>query len=263
MDVTLEILSQAGLEKSEASVYTTLLENGGLTVLEISQRSNLKRTNLYNVLETLEAKNLVKKVVESDTTRYYPNSPKEIQRLFEQKEDEFTVAKNTFEIVLDSMQGKYVLNSHKPVITYLEGIQGLQKLYDDILETKQDILLIRSTFDDKRKDVDKLIQKQLKEQAKAGIRAKVVGPPEPDAKDLYTKYDKIRLVEEHFINKSPFNLPAQIIIYGTKTAIATIRKEIIITIIDNKDITDSYKVLFDFVWNYSKPEHDEFVKDWK
>ena len=131
-------------------------------------------------------------------------------------------------------------------------------------DTGEDILLLRSTFDDKRKDVDDMIATQIVEQVKRGIHAKVVGPLEDvdEAKALYTKYDKARLVEERFIKNFPFELPAQIMIYGTKTAISTIRKDIIITIIDHKDVTETYKVLFNFIWEYSTPEHNEIVKDW-
>lgn len=102
------------------------------------------------------------------------------------------------------------------------------------------------------------------EQVKRNIHVKVAGPlgDLEETKSLYTKYDKPRLVEERYIKKYPFNLPAQIMVYGTKTAISTIRKEIVITIIDNKEIADTFRILFDFIWTYSTPEHNEIVKGW-
>ena len=42
-----EVLSQAGLDNKEASVYTTLLNSGGLTVLQIAEKSGQKRTSRY------------------------------------------------------------------------------------------------------------------------------------------------------------------------------------------------------------------------
>lgn len=258
-----DVLKSAGLDELETKIYSTLLTNGALTVLELANKAKLKRTNLYNILDILEKKNLVKKVTENKTTKYFPQSPREIQKLLELKEDQITIAKSTFELLADNLQSKYNIVSHKPVITYLEGLTGFQKVYQDINDTNKDIMLIRSTYDDKRKDVDRLIQKQLIEQVKRGIHAKVIGPPESDAQELYTKYDTLRLVEERFISKFPFNVPAQVIIYGNKTAIATIRKDIIITLIDNPDITQTFRVLFDFIWQYATPEHEELVKNWK
>ena len=263
MDVFSDVLHQAGLDEVEAKAYYTLLTNGALTILDLSTKAGLKRTNLYNILVSLEKKGLVKKVTDTKSTKYFPNSPREVQNLLDIKETQINTAKNTFEILLSNLQSQYSLVSHKPVVTYLEGLGGLQKLYDDINDTGKDICLIRSTFDDKRKDVDGLISKQLTAQVKRNIHAKVVGPVEGDAKEVYLKYDKVRLVEERFISKFPFNLPAQILLYGNKTAIATIRKDIIITVIDNADISNTFRVLFDFVWAYATPEHEELVKNWK
>lgn len=258
-----DVLTRAGLDELESKTYTTLLSNGALTILDLSKKSGLKRTNLYNVLVALEKYGLVTKITENKKAKYFPNDPRHVQELLKQQENNIDFAKNTFELILESLQSQYNLVSHKPVITYLEGVKGLQKLYDDILDTGKDICLIRSTYDDKREDVDKLVQKQITAQVKRSIHARVVGPLEEDAKGRYTKYNEIRLVEEIFIPKFPFNLPAQIVLYGTKVAIATIRKEIIITLVDNKEINESFRTLFEFVWQYAKPEHDELVKDWK
>jgi sugar-specific transcriptional regulator TrmB len=78
MEVLNDLLKHAGLEEIESRVYTTLLDNGALTVLELSVKADLKRTNLYNVLETLESKGLVKKVTDSKSIKYFPQSPREI-----------------------------------------------------------------------------------------------------------------------------------------------------------------------------------------
>jgi sugar-specific transcriptional regulator TrmB len=263
MDVFSDVLRQAGLDEIESKAYYSLLTNGALTILDLSVKAGLKRTNLYNVLESLEKKGLVKKVVKNKSIKYFPSSPREVQNLLDIKEFQINTAKNTFDILLSNLQSQYSLVSHKPAISYLEGLAGLQKLYDDINDTGKDICLLRSTYDDKRADVDKLVKKQLTAQVKRGIHARVAGPIEDDAKEVYLTYDKIRLVEERFISNFPINLPAQIIIYGNKTAIATIRKDIIITTIDNADITNTFRVLFDFIWTYATPEHEELVKSWK
>lgn len=262
MEILHDILKQAGLDETESQVYTTLLDSGALTILALSQKSGLKRTNLYNVLETLEKKNLVKKINKTKTTQYAPNPPRAIQELLQIKEDQIEFAKNTYEALIGSLQSKYALVDHKPLITYFEGLPGLQKVYQDILDAGEDLLLFRSTYDDKRKDVDRLIQKQITEQIKRNIHAKVISPPESDSKKVYTQLNKIHLVDEHYIYKYPLALPAQILIYGQKTAISTVRKDIIITLIDNKDITDTFRELFKLIWEYSTIEHEELVKGW-
>jgi HTH-type transcriptional regulator, sugar sensing transcriptional regulator len=264
MSIVADVLAQAGLDKKETAVYTTLLNNGGMTVLQIANKSGQKRTNLYNILEDLKQQNLVKEIKDETTTKYFPQSPREIEKLLDRKSQMVHHAKLNYEILINSLQSQFTLIEHKPLVTYFEGIRGLQRLYEDINDTGEDVLLFRSTFDDRRKDVDDIIATQIVEQVKRGIKAKVIGPLEDieEAKALYTKYDKTRLVEERFIKNFPFELPAQILIYGTKTAISTVKKDIIITIIDNSDVTNTYRVLFNFIWEYATPEHNEIVKGW-
>jgi len=262
MEILSDILNYAGLDDLEAKVYSTLLEKGSLSILEIATNANVKRTNLYNIMDDLEKKNLVTKVIQGKTTKYFPQSPKEIQKLLELRENQFSIAKNTFELLIDNLQSKYNLVSNKPEITYLEGIKGLQKMYQDILDTKEDILLFRSHLDNDNEEVNKVVQKQIVEQVKRGIHARVIGPKAQLSKKMYLDADKLRLVERRIISKFDFKLPAQIVIYGTKTAIADLKENITITIIDNPDITQTFKILFDFVWVYSTPEHEELLKTW-
>ncbi len=263
MEILPDILKNVGLDEYEAKSYLTLVNNGAMSILDLSNKSGLKRTNLYNVLQSLEEKGLVRKLTDKKATKYFPNSPREVYNLIELKENQLSSTKNTFDLLINNLQSQYNLISHKPTITYFEGLKGLQKLYEDILDTGKDICIVRSIFDDKRKDVDRIIQKQIAEQVKRGIKAKVIGPPEPESKNIYLNYDKLRLTEERFITRVPFSVSAQIIIYGNKTAIATIKNDIIITLIDNVDTTSTFRVLFDFIWEYSKVEHEKLVKDWK
>lgn len=259
-----DVLIQTGLDEKAASVYTALLNGGESSVLDIAKRSGLKRTNIYNILEDLKEKNLVTEVTNGKTAKYFPNSPKEIEKLIELKSTMIRHAKLNYEILINSLLSQYKLNEHKPLINFYEGLDGLKKLYDDINTTGEDFLLIRSTYEDDSREIDELSAKQIVEQVKRNMHVKVIGPVGnlEETKALYTKYDKPRLVEERYIKNFPFDLPAQIIIYGTKIAISAIRNEIVITIIDNKEISDTFRIIFDFIWTYATPEHNEVVKDW-
>ncbi|PIZ46259.1 hypothetical protein COY32_03600 [candidate division WWE3 bacterium CG_4_10_14_0_2_um_filter_41_14] len=262
MEILDDILSQAGLSDIEATTYSTLLSHGSMSILELSQKSNITRTNLYNILTSLEEKGLVEQDPHAKSAHYIPKPPREVKKLLELKEKHLFMAKNTFDLLIGNLQSQYNLISNKPTISYLEGIDGLAHVYQDILDTSKDILLFRSTHDDKRNDVDTLIQKQITQQVKRGIKARVIGPPEDDAKELYTKLDTIRLVEERFITNFPFELPAQILIYHSKVATVTIRDDIIVTLIDNPAIAETFTVLFNFVWEYATPEHNKLVESW-
>ena len=262
MEILNDILSQTGLSEAEDTTYSTLLSNGSMSILELSQKSSITRTNLYNILTSLEQKGLVEKDTTKKSIHYIPKPPREIEKLLELKEKHIFMAKNTFGLLIGNLQSQYNLISSKPTITYYEGFEGLKTVYQDILDSRKNILLFRSTHDDKRNDVDTLIQKQITEQVKRGIKARVIGPPEDDARQLYTTLDQLHLVDERFVTNFNFDLPAQILIYHTKVAIITIRDEIVVTLIDNPAIAETFTILFNFIWEYVTPEHNRLVEKW-
>jgi sugar-specific transcriptional regulator TrmB len=261
MSLINDILTEAGLDEVESKTYLTLLDNGPLTILELSKKGNLKRTNLYNILNELQNKNLVKRDP-SSKNRYIPNPPEEIKQLFEYKEQLISHAKLNFEILIDNLNSRYYLSENKPLITIKEGVNGLKYLYDDVNNTGKDILLIRSHFDAERPEVRKMTATQIVAQVKRRIRAKVINPISQsqikEAKKLFENYDK-----ERFVLEPKMTLPSQILIYGDKTSMTTIKKGIITTIIDNPDITQTFRTLFSFMWGLATSQHNEITKNWK
>jgi sugar-specific transcriptional regulator TrmB len=54
MPIINEVLLQAGLDEKESEVYSILLQNGGMTVLEISKKSSQKELIFITFLKTLK-----------------------------------------------------------------------------------------------------------------------------------------------------------------------------------------------------------------
>ena len=129
MPILNDVLAQAGLDEKEAEVYITLLNNGGLTIVGIANKSGQKRTNLYNIVTHLKNLNLVKEIKEGSTTKYYPQSPREIEKLIESKAQMLQHAKLNYEIIINSLHSQYKLTEKNHLVTYYEGLTGLKQLY--------------------------------------------------------------------------------------------------------------------------------------
>lgn len=54
-----QVMKKFGFTESETAVYITLLENGNLSGYEVSKRSGIARSKIYNILENLVVKGLV------------------------------------------------------------------------------------------------------------------------------------------------------------------------------------------------------------
>jgi len=67
---TVDLLSSFGLDEKEGRVYLGLTKLGWTTILDLSRRSQIKRSSLYRVIERLVAKGLVE-VKPDEFTTYY------------------------------------------------------------------------------------------------------------------------------------------------------------------------------------------------
>src|SRR3990167_9882950 len=68
-------LEDAGLTPKEALAYTALLELGQGGVSEIAAQANLKRSNVYSILEKLQEKGFVTPIPGTRVQHYAPADP--------------------------------------------------------------------------------------------------------------------------------------------------------------------------------------------
>lgn len=257
-----ETLIAVGLSEEEAVIYLALLEHGALSPASIAKLTPIKRTYVYKICDGLKEKGLISTLQKGRSKAYAPLSPDYLLTLAERKKQEAEENKNGIERLLSSLKEKYKAVDEKPIVQVYEGLEGLKKVYRDILEEKDDILLLRSFYDDKRPDLDTLITQQIGSQIKEGIHVRTITPLEDQTKEIFLKHDELHLVKRHIIHSTKFQLPSQVIIYKEKVAIISLKKAIISTLIDNKDISDTFRMLFEFMWERTEVEHEEIVAQW-
>ena len=99
-----------GLNQSEQSVLLHLLKRGATTASLISKATELKRSTVYAILESLIAQDLVIKQKKKDTTYFAPLSPEMISKVItnhaERKFEEVKTATGLLEKHLDDLAFK-------------------------------------------------------------------------------------------------------------------------------------------------------------
>lgn len=244
-----EYLEDAGLTDDQTIIYLTLLQNGSVQASRLAMLSGLKRSHVYKILGQLENLNLVEKDETGSVTRFTPEHPSKLRLLVDKRLETLQQTKHTLEANIDSMISQYNFISSKPNVQFFEGEKGLQRIYNGIISAKKDILLFRSPYDNKYKELSEMIESQIKKQVKNNIKTKAITPvPDKDIRNSF-EYDYGRKVERRILKESEFTIPAQIIIYGNKVGITSYRKGIFTTIIDNEDISESFQKIFMHLWD--------------
>lgn len=183
-------------------------------------------------------------------------TPAVLRKLIEKEEDEIEKAKKESDGKISKMLSSFNLLEGKPNISFYEGVEGVKKLYEDILIEKKDMLLIRSIKDIYNPELQKLLHKQRIRQSKHGIKIKSVGPVGNTVKEIdkekLIKSDKRYFTERRILNMEEFGNESQIIIYGNKVAITSYDEHIITTIIESSSIKDTFKNIFKILWEKGK-----------
>ena len=241
-----DIFTQLGLSSNEATVYEFLLKNGESSAGQIIKKTPLKRGVIYNTLSNLLKKGIASQKIKNKISYFKPEHPEKLREFAEQKENEFKKAKNTLEANLPTFISEFNLVSGKPGVRYFEGIDGIKKVINNTLTSKTVIY----TYADMEK-INQYIKKINDEYSKKRNELKIE--------------KKVLLVDSEYTHKFLKNYPAENLdirfiknirhftavmqIYDNKISYITLAKERITgIIIDDKNIYEMHKILFENDW---------------
>lgn len=249
-----KILTDAGLSKEQAKIYLFLLENGLAPAKVIAAKTNIGRALAYKVLEQLIALGLVEKRGDiGKVARFFPAHPKRLKGLLATKKERMLEASAVFERSFGLLASSFNLLSGKPNIQFFEGIEGLQRVYDDILETNQHISVISSPIHHGKQEALHLIREQIKKQAAQKIQTKAITPHADGQTETTTPIsdDEKYLITRKIVPAEKLNIPAQVIVYGDKVAVTNFRENIITVVIESKYIAETFRIMFEYIWERS------------
>lgn len=140
-----EALEAFGLTENEKVVYTSLATSGWITALELSRKSNIKRTTLYRILESLVKRGLVEISIDDKTTHYAVSDVRSFDRILMERENSLKSAMKASEEIK-----KFLTLNKEPRsetrVRFFRGKRGLKTLEWRLLENKnQEILMFSSS----------------------------------------------------------------------------------------------------------------------
>lgn len=243
MDIFQEDIFQ-DLEKlnfsiNESKVYLTLIKIGSSLAGRIAKEASLDRSSTYNALKMLIQRGIVSTIHENKRTIYSPTDPKKIIDYFKEKEE---LAKK----IIPSLREKYNTRKEKKNITLFQGYKGLKTVFQDILnscDSKKEYLVIgtEGQFGNKMPYYAPLFSK-LKLEKKIKTRMLIRKGRNKKTKSKNTQYKTL---------PSEIISPATINIYDKKLAIFIWEDKPEAILIENEEVSKSFKNYFEFMWKYA------------
>jgi len=243
-------LKNLGLVEKEAIVYLAALELGSSTIQEIAGKSRISRSTTYEVIESLVKKGLMSSLTKGKKKYFSAEDPERLLSFIDAKEKEFEKRKKELKAVLPELKELSLLSWVRPRIKFYEGKQGIRRIQEDILRTKNLGSIEEFVPLD---DAYQLFPAHPRDH-RHGMGKKINVPE----RMIYTSKkgailpQKKGQIETLFIPIEKFPFHTEITIYADKVALVSFGRKLIGVVLESEDMTNTLRCLFNLLWKELK-----------
>src|SRR6056297_1526512 len=242
MQYLLDSLTKLGIQKKQAKIYLACLELGSATIQELAEKSNVKRTSIYNFLEDIKNLGLVSEIKEDNKLLLVAENPKSVIKKAEKRIEQ---ARNNMPEFLSIFHRP----ANKPKVKFYQGEEGLQKVYLDYAVQDQPIYGFSDYEEMFSALPEDFLWKTPKKRIKKNSFFYCIAKQGPQGKKIKS-LDSKHLRETKLVKDVQFE--TEINIYGDKISILSFRKPYAAVIIEDKATAQTMKSIWSLVWNNVK-----------
>ena len=230
-----------GFSEKEALIFLTLLRVGPSPASTLARLSNIKRTSMYDILNTLTDKNVIGNFKQGGTQYFYVDDLNKIVYSAKEKLD-------TAKTLIHELKNRPNLNAGISV-HYYKGVEGFNEMYNEILEINpkellgwMNLNLFYTMIDPKHED------EWTARRIKQGIKVRLILQESKLTQD-FQKLDKRSNRETRFVpGKFPFSTSC--LMYSNYVTFFNPGKEVIVVRIYNEELFQMQKQIFEMNWDY-------------
>jgi HTH-type transcriptional regulator, sugar sensing transcriptional regulator len=238
-------LQKIGLTTEEARIYLACLEISGGPVSVIARKAGVHRVSCYHTLENLLEKRLLSQYNKNGVRCFAPEPPEQLMKLAEEK---INITKS----LLPELRSLSSTLGFKPKIRFYEGRDGVEKVFNESLTAKQEILgytnlkLVTEFFPE-------FFKTYTHTKLQKGIKTRYLSPTTIESVHvldafLPKKYDT-NLLEILLVNKNQFLFENEVLIFGNSVGIVSLNKdELLGLIVESATFARTMKAVFDLAW---------------
>ena len=244
-DKIIDSLKEFGLEENEALVYFASLSLGITTILKLSNQSGVNRTTVYEVVESLGRKGLIKKEIKGIKTLFSPEHPQRLENSLEAK-------RASLSKLLPELEGKFHLKSTGSSIKYYEGLAAIKNLYADMFDElkSQDFYYAVSNNAEWEALDDSYFLKNHVEKfsfKKVDRRLLFIDSPETQKRKTFEKNfnEKVKILPKDS------NIHVDMCVTPYKLIFFQLHEPLVALVVENKTMINTQKEIFELLWDKS------------
>lgn len=246
MDKFEKSLVSLGLTEHESVVYLAALALGPSPVLRLARRAGIKRTTTYSVLDSLQARGLIRSELRGLKNLYAAEDPINLKRVMETRMFEL----NT---VLPDLVGMYQ-EQGRDILLRSDGVEGVKSMYERLFSSlkRGDPYNVIGGSDGWYKIDPTYQSRMLERKLRFGVDTKLLLRAQRRA--AVPKDRRIQQRQEVRILPESFNFSSDIIVLREQIAVIHMTHPYFGILITSPDIVATYHALFNLLWEGAAPD---------
>jgi len=239
-------LQNLGLGEKEAAVYLAALELGPETAQNLAKKALVNRATAYVQIESLKDKGLMSEFEKGKKTYYAAESPERLSAMLRKLEASLVAKKSSLNNVLPLLLSSFAGMGERPKVRFFEGMEGASAM-------RQEFLGVKNKNIEGITNMDKLLgmfpgheSDYSTQRIKKKIKSRIIYTRKQGHLKNFNDNSKLR--QAKFIQYDKVPLSADITIFDNKISFVTYESKPVGVVVENKEIADSLRALFNFLW---------------
>lgn len=227
-------MEDIGLTENEATIYLLLIERGPLMAGSISKYAQINRTTVYDTIERLIEKSLVKYTISANRKVFSAVHPDILLSEIRQKEEKIKE-------ILPELSKQFDNSNKGEQSNIYKGRKGIRTILNDILNHKSYVAFGSSGkfIEIMKHDFESFQRKKKEKKIKARV---ILSASSRQSEQISISYSKFRYINDKF------SAPTTTFVYGDNTTTIVWCNVPIATVINSKEVSQSFKGYFELLW---------------
>lgn len=238
-----DALKSIGLNKNEVKIFLDLIKRDASSALDISKRTEIHRSNVYDSLRILIEKGFISEIVEGKKRVFKALDPVRIREYVVQKEREI-------DLIIPELQRISARKVNRGNVSVSQGVFAIRAILMGLLEEGNSICIYGIPEGLRERIGGGFLDDFHNKRVEKGVYIRNIYMKDAFNEDVIA-LSKKKYIEVRRCGKNEEKSNVFTIVCGKKVFIVVFGDVISIIEIDSSDIAESYKRYFEILWAYA------------